>query len=269
MDPYVQLGVAKTATPHEVTGAYRRLAQRWHPDRNLNNPQASALFLDIQVAYRLLNDPVRRAQWDRQHEAPAEGNFQTARPGWADRLKPQWVLRPRPPGLPGDHAHVHVRLPLASVMRPQVCPLLFQVAHTCPRCLGHHAHCPVCGGTGQRFVTRRLALNIPAGVHEGQVLRAVGQGHDGPRFSQPGDLWVGISWSRAGRWRWRNDRLEARYRRSGTLRRQGGPMKICSPEGVWGVIQVPPLPTGAWVRVQGLGLPVAGGARAAVWVELV
>lgn len=269
MDPYRQLGVAKSATPREITVAYRRLVQRWHPDRNPTNPQAGPLFLEIQVAYRILNNPVQRAQWDRQNEAPNESAFQATPPTWVERLHPQWASRPRPPGLPGDHANVQVRLSLASVLHAQKCPLIYRVAQTCPRCGGEQPRCPICGGTGQRFMTRRLSLNIPAGVHEGQVLRAQYQGHDGPRFSQPGDLWVGINWSRAGRWRWRHDRLEARYSRSGTLTKKGGPMKIRAPEGTWGTIQVPPLPKGAWVRVPGLGLPDARGQRSPAWIELI
>lgn len=268
-DPYVRLGVSRTATVQEITVAYRRLAQRWHPDRNAD-PQASVEFLAVQAAYHILRDPQRRADWDRRQAAPKESTFQAEAPRWTDRFRQPHVRRPRPPGLPGDHAHVQVRVTLVSVMRPQQVLVHYQRAHTCPQCEGQTPHCPLCGGTGQRFGLRTLRVNLPAGVHEGQILRVPGEGHDGPRFSQPGDLWIGVSWARAGRWRWREGRLETRYRQSRTLARHGGVLRIKGPDGVWGTIPIPALSKGTWVRVLHLGLPLPHAtARDDAWIELV
>lgn len=269
-DPYRRLGVAATASAEDITLAYRRLAQRWHPDRNPNDPGAAANFLEIQAAYALLRDPGQRSAWDRRQTHAAAGDFRKTSPRWADHLRPQWSPqpRPRPPGLPGDHAQVQVKVPLASAFQAQVLRVRYRVSQPCQRCLGRTPICPVCGGTGQRFITRELDVHIPAGAHEGQVFRVKGQGHDGPRFSAPGDLWVGLRWSKSGKWRWRNGRLEARYRRSRTLAKKGGLMKVRSPEGTWGQVSIPPLPSGSWIRLPGLGLPGPQGRREAAWIEL-
>jgi DnaJ-class molecular chaperone len=62
-DPYDALGVPSTASTAEIRHAYRRLAARWHPDRN-PLPEAAARFRDVQAAYELLSDAQRRRAHD-------------------------------------------------------------------------------------------------------------------------------------------------------------------------------------------------------------
>ena len=64
-DPYLILGVARTASPDEVKLAYRRIARRLHPDANPLSPGAAAQFQDISAAYDLLMDMDRRRSYDR------------------------------------------------------------------------------------------------------------------------------------------------------------------------------------------------------------
>ena len=68
LDPYLVLGVARTATAGEVRAAYRALGAKYHPDRHQGNPLeelASAKMAEINRAYELLSDPARRAAFDR------------------------------------------------------------------------------------------------------------------------------------------------------------------------------------------------------------
>ena len=62
-DPYDVLGVASNADDADIRQAFRRLAARWHPDRN-PAPEAAARFRDAQRAYELLSDPERRRAHD-------------------------------------------------------------------------------------------------------------------------------------------------------------------------------------------------------------
>jgi DnaJ-class molecular chaperone len=62
-DPYDVLGVASTASAADIRQAYRRLAARWHPDRN-PSPEAAARFRDAQAAWELLSDDERRRAHD-------------------------------------------------------------------------------------------------------------------------------------------------------------------------------------------------------------
>ncbi|WP_420959760.1 DnaJ C-terminal domain-containing protein [Brucella sp. IR073] len=84
-DPYSVLGVAKTAKPEEIKSAYRKLAKKYHPDQNPDDPKAKERFAEASQAYDILSDKERRAQFDRG-EIDAEGKpafqgFQGYHPG--------------------------------------------------------------------------------------------------------------------------------------------------------------------------------------------
>jgi molecular chaperone DnaJ len=63
-DLYATLGVEKKATPEELKKAYRKLARKYHPDRNPDDKQAEARFKEVSHAYDVLSDPEKRKQYD-------------------------------------------------------------------------------------------------------------------------------------------------------------------------------------------------------------
>ncbi|KAL3314630.1 DnaJ subfamily B member 2 [Cichlidogyrus casuarinus] len=63
---YSTLGVSKNATDDEIKKAYKKLAVKWHPDKNTNNPDAHTKFQDISQAYQVLSDPQKRDHYDRR-----------------------------------------------------------------------------------------------------------------------------------------------------------------------------------------------------------
>ena len=72
-DPYSVLGVPKTASDAEVKSAYRKLAKKYHPDQNKDDPKAQAKFAEANNAYDFLSDKQKRRQYDRG-EIDADGN---------------------------------------------------------------------------------------------------------------------------------------------------------------------------------------------------
>ena len=62
--PYEVLGVQKSASEKEIKSAFRRLAKKYHPDQNPDDPQAKERFSEISQAYELLGDEKKRKQYD-------------------------------------------------------------------------------------------------------------------------------------------------------------------------------------------------------------
>ena len=81
-DYYDVLGVSRTASDQEIKSAYRRLAVRYHPDKNPNDASAEEKFKEAAEAYSVLADGEQRRRYDRfGHAGVATGGG----PSWARR----------------------------------------------------------------------------------------------------------------------------------------------------------------------------------------
>lgn len=74
-DLYETLGVARDASADELKKAYRKLAVKYHPDKNPGDKEAEAKFKEISSAYDILKDPEKRAAYDRYGHAAFQGGM--------------------------------------------------------------------------------------------------------------------------------------------------------------------------------------------------
>ena len=80
-DYYKVLGVSDTATPKEITKAYRKLARELHPDANPGNAAAEERFKEVSAAYDVLGDEAKRKEYDEVRRLGPMGGFTTGGPG--------------------------------------------------------------------------------------------------------------------------------------------------------------------------------------------
>ncbi len=74
-DYYEVLGVDKNATKEEIKKAYRKLAMKYHPDKNKGDKEAEEKFKEASEAYEVLSDPEKRKMYDQYGFSGVEGSF--------------------------------------------------------------------------------------------------------------------------------------------------------------------------------------------------
>ncbi|MCG7656279.1 molecular chaperone DnaJ [Wielerella bovis] len=75
-DYYETLGISKSASEDDIKKAYRKMAMKYHPDRNPDNKEAEEKFKEVQKAYDTLSDPQKKAAYDQYgHAAFEQGGF--------------------------------------------------------------------------------------------------------------------------------------------------------------------------------------------------
>lgn len=100
-DYYAVLGVASDATPDAVKKQYRRLAKKFHPDANQNDPKAAERFKEISEAYNVVGDAEKRKQYDEMRRLGAYGGMGGFSPGSARASSRPSGFGPTGPGRPG------------------------------------------------------------------------------------------------------------------------------------------------------------------------
>jgi molecular chaperone DnaJ len=169
-DYYEVLGVSRDASEEEIKQAYRRLATRWHPDRNNGSKEAEEKFKAITEAYDVLRDPNKRAAYDRYGEAGLRGGSEFHHvdlsealnifmrdfggfPGFADLFG---GTRRQSGPRSGQDLKVTIELDLAEVATGVEKTLQIKILDPCDKCGGAGVEpgsrveaCRTCAGTGE------------------------------------------------------------------------------------------------------------------------
>jgi molecular chaperone DnaJ len=83
-DYYEILGVPREASADEIKKAYRKLAMKFHPDRNPGDAEAEESFKEVSEAYEILSDPAKRQRFDRFGYEGVKGGFRSGSFNWED-----------------------------------------------------------------------------------------------------------------------------------------------------------------------------------------
>ncbi|MBI4756127.1 MAG: molecular chaperone DnaJ [Betaproteobacteria bacterium] len=166
-DYYEILGLNRDASDDDIKKAYRRLAMKHHPDRNLDNPKAEELFKEAKEAYEVLSDNQKRAAYDQYGHAGVDhsagmGGFGAGPGGFADAFGDIFgdifgtrggarsnVYR-------GADLRYNLEISLEEAARGAETRIRIPTMEECSACHGSGARrgtepktCPTCGGAGQ------------------------------------------------------------------------------------------------------------------------
>ena len=219
-DYYKTLGVSRNAEEKEIKAAYRKLARKYHPDVNPNDPKAEARFKEISEAYETLKDSDKRKkydqfgdQWERVQNAGENfGDFQThfggGGGGGFESIFEQIFSNFGGEGpfgqvrfqqVPPKDVERTIEVTLEEIDKGTTRTLTYSVEDVCKQCKGagsvqlNKSHqrgaCPNCRGTGMVANTHRVEVKIPAGITDGKKLRVPGKGALGSN-GRHGDLYV-------------------------------------------------------------------------------
>ena len=186
-DYYEVLGVAKTANADEIKKAYRKMALKYHPDKNPDDKDAEAKFKEAAEAYNVLRDPEKRQRYDQFGHAGIDGaegfggagmsmddifsafgdifgggfgNFGRGfGGGFGSRRSSQPVFR-------GRDQRLKVELTLNEILSGTTKKFKVKTDVTCPHCHGSGSAdgqvttCPNCNGSGVEIRQQRTILGM-------------------------------------------------------------------------------------------------------------
>lgn len=200
-DYYAILGVSKDASQSDIKKAYRKLAIKYHPDRNPNDKEAEDKFKEIAEAYSVLSDETKRKEYDNPSSSfngpdfggmnvdeilrqfgfgggGARGGFDPFG-GFGEFFgggRQQTVQK-------GSSIRIRTEVTLDEVLNGCHKKVRYNVLVPCPTCGGSGAdgnpqyeRCPHCGGTGQMFTQQGNMQIITTCQHchgQGKILKNV------------------------------------------------------------------------------------------------
>lgn len=203
-DYYKILGVERTATAEEIKTAYKKMAIRYHPDRNPGDKDAEEKFKAAAEAYDVLRDPDRRSRYDQFGAAGVNGEgfggFNSSSMGMDDIFRMFGDLFNSPFGgfggfsangrasaerPAGGNLRLRVKLTLEEIAKGTTKKFKLKKHVSCPECHGTGAErgtspevCPTCHGSGHVVHQQRTFLGImqtetvcPTCHGEGRIVR--------------------------------------------------------------------------------------------------
>lgn len=274
------LGVTPDASAAEIKRAYKRLAMRWHPDRN-PDPQAHDQFRRVREAFERLTQPAEDEATDNAAEASPPHKPRQSRPRGPDHR--QEVTVDLTEAARGTTVTVTIegREPCddcdgsgqRSYGRTNMCGSCHGSGRlrrngkleTCGDCGGKgfttDNSCPSCQGRGWQPADRQLVVTVPPALLPGEELRIAGQGGPAPDGGEPGDLYLTLRTRPHPLFRLQHHDLHVAVPVSIFRMLAGGAIEVPTLDGLREVL-LPEAATSAEIRVPEAGFPARGRRKA-------
>ncbi len=292
--PYEILGVSNTASEKEIKSAFRKLAKKYHPDQNPDDPAAKDMFSKVSQAYEIVGDKDRRAAFDRG-EIDAEGKqrFQGFE-GYSGQQGDPFAGFRRTSSGPGG-SRFEFRSGGFNADRD---PFGGAAGDIFSHIFGGGAGAEAAAGRSQRGAAqkgadlratlevslkqaatgakvtaifpggRKLAIKLPQFVEDGQTIRLKGQGQESPFGGQPGDALVTIRFAKDPLFRVEGRDLHVEMPVSLRDAVLGAKVEVATLEGRIAVTIPPWSSSDKTMRIRQKGLPLKDGGRADLYVHV-
>jgi DnaJ-class molecular chaperone len=285
-DPYIVLGVKKSASADEIKKAYRRLAKRFHPDHNKEDPKAKEKFAEANAAYEIVGDEKKRPQFDRG-EIDADGKprfqgFEGFGAGAGGRRSGAGDFGPEhfefgggtPSGRAGrgggfDAADIFADLFGAARGqggRARQAARGADVTGSLTISLAEAAR-----GTSTRVALptgRTLDVAVPAGIEDGRQIRLKGQGQPSPTGGEAGDAMITVHVAKHPYFRVEGRDLRLDLPLTVYEAVLGAKVEVPTLDGSVEMTVPPGSNSGRTLRLRGKGLPSPQGAAGDLLVTL-
>jgi len=193
IDYYKILGVDRMATPKEIKDAYRKLARKYHPDLNPNNPDAKKNFQQINEANEVLIDPEKRKKYDQygkdwQHSEQFENAKQ-----YQEQSSDSFGKRYSGTQFEGDFSDFFESMFGGSAGSGRSRQIKYRGEDYTAEL---HLSLMDAYNTRKQTLTvngESIRISIPAGIENGQTIKIAGHGGQGINGGPNGDLYIKFS----------------------------------------------------------------------------
>lgn len=222
-DYYKILGVAEFDSAENIKHAYRNLARKWHPDVAGDSKEAILKFKEINEAYQILSNQVKKAEYDKARkfynyasnnnntrtESSCQNN-KTNEPqqekqkgfnfNWEEFLGKKYrenaFKQQQKTPKNGENINSDIEISAYEAISGTTKVINMLQTQICPNCKGRKfvngTKCPHCNGKGELTSYKKFTVKIPAGIKNGSKIRLAGEGAKGLNGGNNGDLYITI-----------------------------------------------------------------------------
>ena len=230
-DYYKILGVQESESAENIKKAYRKLAREWHPDVAGNTPDVLKRFKEINEAYEVLSNSVKKSEYDRakrfydyaknnKNNADNDNNNSTVKNTtkpdskndenknnkfnykWEEfiskyqqfKTKKEDCSKNKPQK--GKDIYCDIEITIHDALCGVTKTVNMLQNEVCPKCGGkkfaNGSICKYCSGKGETTNYKKFNVKIPAGIKNGSKIRLAGEGSKGLNGGSAGDLYINI-----------------------------------------------------------------------------